>query len=237
MLLKITSTFVLCCLLIACNQNHLEAPTEQKEPIEKSAKEITTTSEKVVAQNSENGSSKTLSQYFNETELAAIAAIKKTFDKGLGENSKDRGIPYLYEYHANRMRQDYFNKFPYTLNYPFNDKFDLTAVEKEVPQLTGFLTNKCGFQAGESGEIIHYYCLKNEGPFMDLMQDLGKSNALIASLHTDYMQQKSISPNVKQQLLMNSKETLDFEKAEHQVIYMFYQILINEERLAADKMQ
>jgi len=28
---------------------------------------------------------------------------------------------------------------------------------------------------------------------------------------------------------MNSKENFDFEKVEHQVIYMFYQILVNEE--------
>jgi len=71
---------------------------------------------------------------------------------------------------------------------------------------------------------------------MNLMQSLGKDNSLIAGLHTDYMQQKSISPTVKEQLLMNSKESLNFDKAEHQLIYMFYQILTNEERLATNKM-
>jgi len=72
---------------------------------------------------------------------------------------------------------------------------------------------------------------------MELMQNLGKENPLIASLHTDYLQQKTISQNAKQQLLMDSQETFDFEKEAHQLIYMFYQILINEERLAVEKVK
>ena len=235
MLLKITSIFVLCCFLFSCTQNHLETAVAQEEPIEKLEKEMVVASEKEISENSEKRTPEIWQQYFTKAEITAIVAIKQTFDKGLGANSKDRGTPYLYTYHANRMRGDYFNKFPYTLNFPYNDKFDLEGLENEVQQLGRFITNKCGFQGKGNGEIIHYYCLKKEGPFMGLMQSLGKDNSLIASLHTDYIQQKSISKNAKQQLLMDSVENLDFDKAEHQLIYMFYQILINEERLATNK--
>jgi len=34
---------------------------------------------------------------------------------------------------------------------------------------------------------------------------------------------------------MDAVDKLDFKKVEYQVVYMFYQILINEERLAVDK--
>jgi len=225
--LKITSILTLCCLLIACNQSPLDTTEAEKE--------LTKTPAQAITEKSEKGIPQTWTSYFTEAEVTAITAIKQTFDHGLGDNNKDRGTAYLYTYHANRMRADYFNKYPYTLNYPYNGKFDLSLVKKEMPQLTRFLTNKCGFQAGENGEVIHFYCLKDEGPLMELMQNLGKENSLIASLHNDYFQQKSISQNAKEQLLMNAKETLDFEKEAHQLIYMFYQILRNEERLAIDK--
>ena len=175
-----------------------------------------------------------LSQFFDPQEIKAITKIKQVFDEGLKATSKNREVSYLYEGHAQRMRMDFFNKYPYTLNYPYNDKFDLSLVEEEIPYLS-FLTKKCGFQKKEDDSIIHYYCLKKEGTFINFMEALGKDNPLIANLHRDYIEKKHISQNVRQQLLMNSYEGFDFQKLEHQLVYMFYQILINEERLAADE--
>ena len=174
-----------------------------------------------------------LNKYFSSQETAAILGIKEVFDKGLKGKSKDRTVSYYYEDHAQRMRMDYFNKFPYTLNYPYNDKFDLRNVTGEVPQLS-FLTKKCGFQ-NKDQEVVNYYCFKKESRFMEFLQLLGKDNTFIASLHEDYVNQMHITQQIKQHLLMNSQEGLDFQQIEHQVIYMFYQILINEERLAANK--
>lgn len=181
------------------------------------------------------------SEYFQsffkqESELTAMQHIKHAFDEGLKGTSKNRDLPYLYKDHANRMRLDYFNKYPYTLNYPYNGKFDLSQVKQDVPSLK-FLTKKCGFQVEEGDEIIHYHCFKKESNFMDFMQTLGKDNSLIANLYKDYTTQMSITQNARQLLLINSSEELDFQKEEHQLVYMFYQILINEERLAAEKIK
>ena len=174
-----------------------------------------------------------LNKYFSPPETAAILDIKEVFDKGLKENSKDRAISYYYEDHAQRMRLDYFNKFPYTLNYPYNDKFDLRDVATEVPQLS-FLTNKCGFQNGDQ-EVVNYYCFKKEGRFMEFLQQLGKETPFIAVLHEDYIKQMTITQQIRQHLILDSQERLDFQQVEHQVVYMFYQILINEERLATNR--
>ena len=176
-------------------------------------------------------------QVFESQEEAAIGRIKKVFDKGLKGTSKNRGLPYLYKEHAHRMRMDYFNKYPYTLNYPYNDKFDLSVVKEEIPSLS-FLTKKCGFQKEENDKTIniYYYCLKKEGAFINLLEDLGKENSLIVELHRDYVAKKHISKEIKQLLVMNSSDDFDFQRPEHQLVYMFYQILINEERLAANKL-
>ena len=101
-------------------------------------------------------------------------------------------MAYVYKDHASRMRMDYFNKYPYTLNYPYNDKFDLSLVKEEVTHLT-FLTDKCGFQK-KDGTAIHYYCLKNEGAFMDFMESLGADNSLIQALQEDYQNKKIFTP-------------------------------------------
>lgn len=179
-------------------------------------------------------SNKQWEQFFDSQETAAITRIKQVFDEGLKGSSKKRDLPYIYKDHAQRMRMDYFNKYPYTLNYPYNDKFDLSVVQEEIPSLS-FLTKKCGFQKPDIGSTIHYYCLKKEGTFIKFLEDLGKENTLIANLHKDYTSKKHISKEVKQMLVVNSYDELDFQKPEHQLVYMLYQILINEERLAANK--
>ncbi len=181
---------------------------------------------------------KQLGKFFAPQEATSMNRVKQVFDEGLKGVSKNRTLPELYRDHAQRMRMDYFNKYPYTLNYPYNDKFDLSLVQAEIPNLS-FLNKKCGFQIGDPSAPtnIYHYCLSNKGSFIDFMEDLSKENTLIANLHKDYISKKTISPEVKQLLVINSLDDLDFDKPEHQVVYMFYQILINEERLASNQLK
>jgi len=211
-------------LFLTCQQD-MTGPTKNKElPISSKG-------------NSQSNNKEAFYSIFKQkSEVTAINRIKHVFDEGLRGNSEKRDLAYLYKDHAQRMRLDYFNKYPYTLNYPYNGKFDLNHVKEDLPQLS-FLTNKCGFQSKDGKKTVHYYCFKKESEFMKLMETLGKDNSLIASLHNDYAAQKHISQQTRNLLLMNSYEDLDFQKKEHQLIYMFYQILINEERLAAEKIK
>lgn len=166
----------------------------------------------------------------------AMLSIKQAFDTGLANGKPIEDYAKLYKNHAHRMRADYFNKFPYTLNFPFNDKFDLRQ-EVEATKELSFLTNKCGFQNGDTGEIIHYLCLDSESNYMTFLEQLGERNPLIQSIAEDYKKKKSITAEAKYNMLINSYEKLDFEQVDHQIFYAFFQILVNEERLAAEKVK
>jgi len=176
------------------------------------------------------------SSIFSEKEKNAILAIKTAFDYGLADGKEIKDYAQLYKNHAHRMRADYFNKFPYTLNFPYNDKFDLSQIKEKVKDVS-FLTNKCGMQQGDKGNIIHYLCLKDRSTYMTFLTELGKKNNLIQSIVEDYKKNKSISANARHIMLLDSFETLDFKQQEHQIFYAFFQILVNEERLATDKLK
>jgi len=175
-----------------------------------------------------------LPTYFNEVELKTIYKIKEKFEFGLSGGKDIENIARLYEGHAQRMRLDLFNNFPYTLNFPYNGEFDLSQVDIPLAQLR-FLNNNCGFQR-QDGTKINFLCLSSPSNYTKFLGAIGEKNTLVASLLEDYTENKTITSKAKQIILLNSEEELDFTKTEHQIIYLFFHILVNEERLALEKL-
>ena len=72
---------------------------------------------------------------------------------------------------------------------------------------------------------------------MKFLEKIGETNTLIASLQEDYKTNKTITNRVKQIITLHSKDELDFTKIEHQIIYLFFHVFANEERLAVEKVK
>ncbi len=214
-------------IFISCQQN-IESTSIQK-------KQGTTTSvvPATLASNNNKNEVITLATFFNEKEIAALRTIKEQFDQGISNKKVDHPLSYYYKSHAQRIRLDLFNKYPIHLNFPYNGKFDISQVEAEVQQLS-FLTKKCGFQKKDD-TIQYFYCFKQSSNFMDFQKAIGQENSLIKFFVEDYQSNKSITPKVKESLFMNSQEDFNFDKEEHQIIYLLYHLLVNEERIALEK--
>lgn len=145
-----------------------------------------------------------------------------------------RTVAYAYEQHAIRMRLDYFDKSPVTNLYPFNGKFDFSQVEAAVKTLP-FVSNKCGFVVGDKEEVLNYYCPALHAPFFDYLAVLGDSSQLIADFASDYQKAKTITPGIKQQMLLGNDEGIDFDNWDHQLFYLLFHYWVNEELMAYAK--
>lgn len=172
---------------------------------------------------------------FTAKEKIAVQEVKVKFEAGIMKGTPFTKLNEAYTAHADLIRRDQFNKVPVTMTFPFNGGFDLSMIGEKVNDLS-FFTKKCGFQK-ENGEVLNFHCLLNESNLMEMMAEEGKSNSLINSIYEDYQKSKSITNGIQQSLIMSSAEEFDFSKENHQLIYLFYQIAINEERLATEKLQ
>jgi len=177
-----------------------------------------------------------LSTFFEETELKAMFKIKEQFDLGLSGGKDIKNITRLYENHAQRMRLDLFNNFPYTLNFPYNGKFDLSDVDALYLEQLRFINNKCGFQYA-NGTKSNFICLSSPSNYMEFLETIGKESSLVAFLFEDYTKNKTITNTAKQRILLDSEKELDFTKIEHQIIYLFFHVFVNEERIALEKLE
>ena len=72
---------------------------------------------------------------------------------------------------------------------------------------------------------------------MEFLDTVGKESSLAAFLFEDYTTNKTITSAAKQNILLNSEKELDFTKPEHQIIYLFFHVFANEERLALDNLK
>lgn len=220
-------------LLVACEQKATSLPLNKElATMEETPITSTTSSNKILTEGS-IPKPIPLSSFFSVSEINALQTIKKNFEKGITNEKFDRPLSYYYESHAQRLRLDLFNKFPLTLNFPYNGDFSLSEVAAQVKELS-FLTQKCGFQK-EDKTIQHYYCFKQSSNFMDFQKALSNENSFIDFLLKDYQSNKSLSTKVKEGILLTGDESFNFEIEEHQLVYLFYHLLINEERMALEK--
>lgn len=169
----------------------------------------------------------------SDKESEVLNTLVTEFDSKMCGASKDRSIEDCYKLHANEMRMNFMQKHPYTSTFPYDGSFDLSMVSS-IDSLN-FLTKKCGFQQKESGKVINYYCLKSEGRYMDYLKRIQSESPIILTFYKEYQDSKTISPNIRQGVMISSLEDLDFSKEGHRLFYMIFHLLTNEEKLAAAK--
>lgn len=182
------------------------------------------------------GSTLLADQFLGTEAIDALNEIKAVFDQGISKGYGDRPPAYVYEQHALRMRMDYFDNDPYTSVFPYNGEFDLSSFTEAVNKLP-FISNKCGFQDPTTKEVINYYCFNTDPDYMRYLAAVGENSALVKGFQQHYQETKSITSNMREAMLTQSVEEIDFSSLDHQYFYMMFHILVNEERLALDKLQ
>lgn len=172
----------------------------------------------------------TVSQFLTAADVSHLLTIKAAFDEQLcGSTTPDASTCYLS--HAQGVAANFFNKLPYTNNFPYDGSFDLSKVAQDASQLS-FLTKNCGFQDSVTNQIIHYYCLKSQSMLMDYFEVLSESSSLIKDFYTEYKTTKTISTALKEHFTLDPQSALDFKQVDHQIFYMLAHLMFNEERIA-----
>ena len=183
-----------------------------------------------------DGSTLLADQFFSAEAINALNEIKAVFDQRISKGYGDRPPAYVYEQHALRMRMDYFDNDPYTSVFPYNGEFDLSDLREAVKKLP-FVTQKCGFQNPATKEVVNYYCFNTNPEFMQYLTKVGENSGLIKGFQQRYQDVKSIDPAMREAMLTQSVEEIDFANLDQQYFYMMFHILVNEERLALEKLK
>jgi hypothetical protein len=166
----------------------------------------------------------------SEEDEKSLLSMKGRFDKGLTGDSDKSTIAQIYRLHAQRMRMDVLEQFPYTKYYPYTSKF---SVAPEASELS-FLTDQCGY-LNANDEKVNFYCFTKDNSFFNYMLANSGSVPMVSSFIENYKEEKSITSNMKNQFLLQAIEELDFTKEEHQNFYMLVHALMNEEFKAGQK--
>ncbi len=167
---------------------------------------------------------------FSTEEQAALLSLKKEFDTAICKGRETTEIYKCYEFHVWKLRSDFLQKNPITLNFPYDGTYQLdsTLVENK---LTSIWTNKCGFQK-EDKTILHYFCLDANAKIMDYLNTLSKDNEMIQNMTSTYAEKKAFMPNDIEGVIMSSVESLDFKNIDHQIFHMLFHLTIGEEQRA-----
>ncbi|MEM6773144.1 MAG: hypothetical protein AAF597_21405, partial [Bacteroidota bacterium] len=166
--------------------------------------------------------------HFPPEVLDALVTIKTRFEQGLRIGKEQRSVGYAYEQHAIRMRLDFFDKAQITNNYPYNGQFSLAEVKAAVDQLP-FFTDKCGFAVGEQDQVVNYYCPALDENYFSYLGQLSDPEGIISTFVSNYREAKTITPMMRQKMVMSAQESLDFDNWDHQLFYCLFQCWVNEE--------
>lgn len=169
--------------------------------------------------------------YFSATEMNAIIKIKNHFEEGLRQSFEKRTIGYAYTQNALRMRLNLIEEDNSEMPFPFNGDFSLLEFSEDVEKLP-FFSKKCGFLAKISDEQVNYYCLAINENYFNYLAVVSDGNGLIDGFVNMYKDKKSITPEYRQEFLMNGMEKLDLNNWDHQFFYMLQQCWRNEELIA-----
>lgn len=174
--------------------------------------------------------------FLSADEQLALQSLKQKFDEGIRPGFEQRPLSYAYAQHALRLSLDLLNEETFAQVFPYNGDFTLEQNKEQAQQLS-FLSYYCGFQMPDGQSVINYFCLKSSSAFMDYLAELGRSNEIIDRAQNGYRTQKQFDPTIRQMVLLEADEGLDFENPGHQLFYFIYHSMINEEYQANLKAQ
>ena len=174
--------------------------------------------------------------FLSEDEQVALQSLKQKFDAGIRPGFEQRPLSYAYEQHALRLSLDLLNEETSAQVFPYNGAFTLEQNKEQAQQLS-FLSYYCGFQLSDGQSIVNYFCLKSSSDFMDYLAELGRTNEIINRVQEGYRSKKQFDPAIRQMVLLEASEGLDFENPGHQLFYFMYHSMINEEYQANLKAQ
>lgn len=173
------------------------------------------------------------SSHLRPYEIDALDSILEAFEQGLLEEYKNTDLKTAYELLALGFRKEILDEGRPTGLYPFKGGFDRSVLETKAAQLS-FLTKACGFQNSDD-EIIAYYCFKSESKFIDFYREATAPNEFIKRFFDSYQKEKNLSPDLKQQILFNPADELNFAAVEDRLFYALVLLMINEEIIAYQK--
>jgi len=188
---------------------------------------------KMVADNISHSQSKELTSLFSDNSIAAIIQLKHQFEKGLAGGSDYTNVGQLYKLHAQRMRIDKLEHFPFTKNYPYNQKkrFISSHMLMELP----FLTDACGYLINDT-EKLSFPCFTKENKMFEYLKSDSDSN-LITQTITDYKAALGMTHTIQHNLLMNSIDELNFDRHADQLFYALFHIVLNEEWVISQQLK
>ena len=183
--------------------------------------------------NIEHIHSNELTPLFSDSSIAAISQLKHEFQKGLAGRSDYTNVGQLYKLHAQRMRIDMLERFPFTKNYPYNQKKQFISSEMlaDLP----FLTDACGYLINDT-EQVNFPCFTKENKMFEYLKSNSDSN-LITQTITDYKTALGMTPTIQQNLLMNSIDELNFDREADQLFYALFHIVLNEEWVISQELK
>jgi len=228
---------------VGCQEANVEELKKAENPTKRIAEELTKAEDLTmsVVETPNNtreftGSTSLFATFFEEATVTQLNKIKEEYETGIKDGFSFPILGEAYKYNSSMFRTDILNDIPYTLTFPYNGKFDLTKHEERVKSM-GFFSKKCGFGDKQTDEIIHYWCLSLDETFFSYLDELGKDNEFIKNFAEGYQRSKGITNEMKQRLIWLDEMTIDFNNYDHQVFYMLFHVLINEERIAYEKVK
>ncbi|MTB50239.1 hypothetical protein [Lewinella sp. W8] len=172
-----------------------------------------------------------MARFMDSTTVAKVTELKARFDQGLQDyGGQERALSYLYQQHALRLRGHFLEEEPFHSLYPFDGRFQLgdhASLIREIP----FFSDACGFRDA-NGKEVNYYCPAMNPEYFAYLESLGTTNEIIQNFANDYQQYKTISPAVRQQMLLSAPDVFNFASEDEQLFYALMHTWVNEEMQA-----
>lgn len=143
---------------------------------------------------------------------------------------KEQPLERCYGMHEAMFKSDFMQKIPPTINFPYSEPFDWSALRSE-PGFLKYWSYKCGFVDSEN-TVINYYCpnIKDEGRIW--LDSLGQTNQLIKAFNSAYFQLHEIDKDVQYNFILNASQNLDFNNVDHRAFYWTYHLALTESNRA-----
>lgn len=172
----------------------------------------------------------TFSNFFPDSVMQSTRRIKAAFENGLRDYAgPERPLSYLYEQNARALRMHFLAEETFRFVFPFNGKMSLEELATDTDRLP-FVTRNCAFVV--DSVTYHYYCPSLDSMFFAYLASVEPPSPLISNFVETYRSQRTITPAIRQQMLLSGLEELDFEQPDHQLFYALFQFWVYSEMRA-----